>query len=108
MIKAGAHRVGPQEIEQVIEKLPEVAECGVVGVPDPLDGEAIAAYALPVPGAGLDEQQVRKICFDHLPRYKLPTHVRIVSEMPRTESGKLRRAGLRQWFAEESAAVEEA
>jgi acyl-CoA synthetase (AMP-forming)/AMP-acid ligase II len=104
MIKAGAHRIGPQEIEQVIEKLPQVAECGVVGVPDELDGEAIAAYVLPAPGAEIGEQEVRKVCFDHLPRYKLPTHVRIVSEMPRTESGKLRRAGLREWFAAEGTA----
>ncbi len=104
MIKAGAHRVGPQEIEAAIERMAEVAQCGVVGVPDELDGEAIAAYVVPTPGAGLTERAIQRACFEELPRYKLPTHIRLVADLPRTNTGKLRRAELRDWFAREHAA----
>jgi acyl-CoA synthetase (AMP-forming)/AMP-acid ligase II len=99
MIKSGAHRIGPKEIEDVIELLPEVAQCAVVGVPDELLGEAIAAFIVPVENTPLTETQVLRICHEHLPRFKMPGYVLIVQSLPRTPSGKVRRNELKDWFA---------
>jgi len=100
MIKSGAHRIGPKEIEDVVEQMPEVAQCAVVGVPDELLGEAIVAFVVPVDGATLSPTQVFRTCHEHLPRFKMPGEVRIVTSLPRTDTGKLRRNELKDWFAE--------
>jgi long-chain acyl-CoA synthetase len=99
MIKSGAHRIGPKEIEDVVEKLAEVAQCAVVGVPDELLGEAIVAYVVPVKDHTIDANAVLRLCHEHLPRFKMPGHVRFVDSLPRTDTGKLRRNELKDWFA---------
>jgi acyl-CoA synthetase (AMP-forming)/AMP-acid ligase II len=99
MIKSGAHRIGPKEIEDVVEQLPEVAQCAVVGVPEDLLGEAIAAFVVPLGDAELTSKQVLRHCHQHLARFKMPGHVRFVERLPRTQTGKLRRNELREWFA---------
>jgi long-chain acyl-CoA synthetase len=104
MIKAGAHRIGPKEIEDVVEQLPEVAQAAVVGVPDDLLGEAIAAFIVLLDGAELTTKQVLKVCHAGLPRFKMPTHVRFVEVLPRTPTGKLQRSELKAWFATDAQA----
>jgi acyl-CoA synthetase (AMP-forming)/AMP-acid ligase II len=100
MIKAGAHRISPQEIEAAVERLPAVSKCGVVGIPDELLGEAIAAFVLPIPGAELSENEVMRACFEQLPRFKMPQHVLIVDHLPTTDTGKVRRSELKTWFGQ--------
>jgi len=106
MIKSGAHRIGPKEIEDVVEKMPEVAQCAVVGVPDELLGEAIVAFIVPVDGQAVTPAQVLRVCHEQLPRYKMPGHIRVVDALPRTQTGKLRRADLKEWFAAGKGVVE--
>jgi long-chain acyl-CoA synthetase len=101
LIKSGAHRIGPKEIEEIVEKLPEVAECAVTGVPDDLLGEAIAAFVVPVKDRTVTAQQVMRICHEHLPRFKMPHHVRFAESLPKTATGKLRRSELKTWFEKE-------
>jgi acyl-CoA synthetase (AMP-forming)/AMP-acid ligase II len=91
MIKSGAHRISPLDIEDVIASLPEVAEVAVVGVPDDVLGEAIKAVITLKPGAVLDAMRVQRHCSEHLPRYKVPRTVHFVSSLPRTSSGKIMR-----------------
>jgi long-chain acyl-CoA synthetase len=100
MIKSGAHRIGPKEIEEAIEALPQVAECAVVGVPDELLGEAVAAFVVLSAGSHLSVQQVLRTCLQRLPRFKTPSYVRFVPGLPRTHNGKLHRPTLRDWFAQ--------
>lgn len=97
MIKSGAHRIGPKEIEAVIEKLPEVSQCAVAGIPDELLGEAIVAFVVRQANAELDEKQVLRTALEHLPRFKTPAHVVFVDSLPRTDTGKLRRSELKSW-----------
>jgi acyl-CoA synthetase (AMP-forming)/AMP-acid ligase II len=92
MIKSGGHRIGPAEIEEVIERLPEVAECAVVGVPDELLGESIAALVVLRPGASIGQDAVQRHVLEYLPRHMLPGVVCFVGALPRTPSGKIRRA----------------
>ncbi|MFH1131441.1 MAG: class I adenylate-forming enzyme family protein, partial [Pseudomonadota bacterium] len=100
MIKAGAHRISPKEIEEVIESLKEVSQCAVAGIPDELLGEKIVAFVVPTTGETLSPKQVMRVCFENLPRFKIPAHVQIVDNLPRTETWKLRRSELRKWFKE--------
>lgn len=93
MIKSGAHRIHPQDIEEAIAELPGVAEVAVVGVPDPLLGEVVRACI--VRTAALEERTVRAHCRDRLSPHKLPREVVFVDALPRTASGKIKRADLR-------------
>jgi acyl-CoA synthetase (AMP-forming)/AMP-acid ligase II len=91
MIKSGAHRISPLDIEEVIAALDEVAEIAVVGVPDSILGEAIKAVVTLRPGATLDAMAVQRHCMQHLPRYKVPKSVQFAERLPRTASGKIMR-----------------
>jgi acyl-CoA synthetase (AMP-forming)/AMP-acid ligase II len=91
IIKSGAHRISPLDIEDVIVALPEVAEAAVVGVPDDVLGEAIKAVITLKPGATLDAMQVQRHCSEQLPRYKVPRTIEFASSLPRTSSGKIMR-----------------
>jgi acyl-CoA synthetase (AMP-forming)/AMP-acid ligase II len=98
LIKSGAHRIAPREIEQVIERVPGVRECAVAGIPDALLGQVIAAFVVPDAGTHIDRQLVLRACLEALPRFKLPEHVVEVTALPRTASGKLRRIDLVDWY----------
>ena len=98
MIKTGAHRVSPLEIEEAVCRHVGVVECGVVGVPDDLLGEAIAAFVVLEPGVELERRAVLRTCNKFLPRFKLPAHFSVVQALPRTPTGKLRRGALKELF----------
>lgn len=95
MIKTGAHRVHPQDVEEVIAELPGVREVAVAGIDDALLGQVVAAFL--VGGAGApDEMAVKAHCRRRLAGYKIPKQVAFVEELPKTASGKIRRAALVQ------------
>jgi acyl-CoA synthetase (AMP-forming)/AMP-acid ligase II len=96
MIKTGAHRVSPQEIEEVIAELDGVAEVAAVGVADEILGEVIKAVIVPRAGCALDKRGVQAHCHARLALYKVPKHVEFVAELPKTASGKLKRFSLRE------------
>jgi acyl-CoA synthetase (AMP-forming)/AMP-acid ligase II len=91
MIKSGAHRISPLDVEDVIAALPEVAEVAVVGLPDDVLGETIKAVIALRPGASLDALAVQRHCSEQLPRYKVPKFVEFTDRLPRTTSGKVMR-----------------
>lgn len=89
--------VYPREVEQVLMEHPAVAEAAVVGVPDDRSGEAVkAVIVLHADGAAeLGEQEVREFCVQRLARFKVPTVVQFVDQLPRSPIGKLYRRSLR-------------
>ncbi|HEX7034938.1 MAG TPA: class I adenylate-forming enzyme family protein [Pseudomonadales bacterium] len=91
MIKVGAYRVSPLEVEEALATLPGVQEVAVVGIADPLLGQAVKAVIVPRPDAALDVRQVKAHCRAQLASYKVPKEVELVSELPRTASGKVQR-----------------
>jgi long-chain acyl-CoA synthetase len=91
MIKSGAHRINPLDIEEVIAALPEIAEVAVVGMPDDLLGEALKAVVALRSGAALDAMSIQRHCIQQLPRYKVPKVVEFAESLPRTASGKIMR-----------------
>lgn len=92
MIKTGAHRVHPKDVEEAIAELEQVAEVAVVGIDDELLGQTIRAFV--VAQGPLTEDQVRAHCRARLASYKIPKQVVFVAALPRTASGKIRRAEL--------------
>lgn len=91
MIKSGAHRISPKDIEEVILELEGVEEVAVVGVDDDLLGQVIRAVIVRSPGYKLDKMQVMRHCKANLANYKLPKYVDFADDIPRTASGKVRR-----------------
>ena len=102
VITAAGYRIDPTEVEERIMQLGFVAEVGVVGLADELKGEAVAAFVVLTDAAraAADERRLRQSVFDHVrglakhlaPR---PDHVFFTADLPKTESGKIRRNVLR-------------
>ena len=94
IIKTGGFRVGPYEVENVLMEHPAVVECSVVGIPDPLRGQAIKAVVVPgshyEPGREL-ELSIKEFCNKKLAEYKWIRVVEFVDEMPKTISGKIQK-----------------
>jgi O-succinylbenzoic acid--CoA ligase len=95
VIITGGENVSPVEIEAALVEHPDVAEAAVFARPHPLWGEAIAAMVVARPGARLDRGALRAHCLERLAAFKVPKAFELVSELPRTASGKVRRADLR-------------
>jgi acyl-CoA synthetase (AMP-forming)/AMP-acid ligase II len=93
IIKSGAHRVYPPEVEEVLCALPGVLDAAVVGVDDTDLGQVIKAFVV-IDGRSLDAGGVRAHCRAHLAAHKVPRIVEFTTALPRTISGKLCRAAL--------------
>ena len=107
MIIRGGENLFPAEIENVLLEHPEVAEAAVVGVPDPLLGEAVAAFVRLAPGATLDPAALRAHCRARMAAQKCPAHWIAVDGWPMTGSGKIQKFALReQWEAERQVAAQ--
>ena len=96
MIKVGGERVSAKEIEEIILELKSVQETAVIGVDDPILGEAIKAFVIGAPGNGLNADDVSGHCKKRLPPFKVPKFVEIVTELPKNESGKIMKTVLRE------------
>jgi long-chain acyl-CoA synthetase len=89
MIIRGGLNVYPREVEEVLYEHPAVAEAAVIGVPDELLGEEVAAVVTLKPGASADPDQLREHVKGQLAAYKYPRHVWIVDALPYGGSGKI-------------------
>lgn len=94
IIKTGGFRVGPVEIESILIEHPLVLECLVVGVPDPLRGQAIKAVVVLLPKTEPSEdlkKEIRQFANARLAVFKHIRHVEFVDVLPKTHNGKIRR-----------------
>jgi long-chain acyl-CoA synthetase len=95
MVVTGGYNVYCKEVEQVLVQHPDVADAAVIGVPDPVYGEAVAAFVELRPGARASAEALQEHCRQHLASYKKPRHVRFVHELPRNSLGKVLKEKLR-------------
>jgi long-chain acyl-CoA synthetase len=97
LVIVSGFNVYPTEVEDVVSELDAVAETAVIGTPHPSTGEAVVAYVKPAPGydAGEVEELVRAHCAVRLARFKQPTEVHVVDELPHTVTGKVAKGRLR-------------
>ena len=100
MIKTGANRVSPAEIEDVISRFDGVAEVGVFAIDDEILGQAVAAAIVRQPEADLDIQEIQRMCLAGLSSFKVPKYIRFVESLPKTSSGKLKRHVLAEEYKE--------
>ena len=92
---SGGENVAPAEVEAVLCAHSAVAEAAVIGVPDPRWGEVGVAFVVLRHGQGADPQALSDWCRERLAGFKVPRHIRLVDDLPRTASGKVRKAALR-------------
>ncbi len=95
LVLRGGQNVHPLEVERVVEELPAVLRCGVVGVPSRGD-QQLWAFVVPADGQQLSQQDVRRHCRAGLAPQKQPDRVRVVDALPATEQGEVRRHALRE------------
>jgi long-chain acyl-CoA synthetase len=94
MVLVSGFNVYPAEIEDVIGRLPAVAECAVRGVPDARSGELVKAFIVRRSGEALTEAAVLAYCRDNLAAYKVPKVVEFIAELPKSAVGKILRRNL--------------
>lgn len=100
LIVVHGFNVYPGEVERVLRADPAVAAAGVVGAAHPLTGETVVASVVPRAGHEVDVDRLQADCRTHLARYKCPTRIDVVAELPTTSTGKLRRTELRDQRSE--------
>ena len=101
MIIRGGENIGPREIEEFLYQHEAIEDVAVFGVPDAKYGEAVAAWIMTREGASLTEDEVRAFCDGRIAHFKVPRHIKFVSEFPMTVTGKLQKFVMRDAFAEE-------
>ncbi len=95
IIKSRGEKVSPREVENVLHSLDGVFEAAVIGVDDPLLGQAVKAFVVCKPGYTLTEREVIKHCLAHIENFMAPKYVEFVDALPRTDTGKIKKTGLR-------------
>jgi fatty-acyl-CoA synthase len=104
MIIRGGENVYPREVEEFLYTHPDIQEVQVFGVPDARYGEQVCAWVRLREGAELDEAGVRDFCADQITHFKIPRHVRFVTEFPMTVTGKMQKFLMREAMAAELSA----
>ena len=94
IIKSRGEKVAPKEVETVLYGFPGVGEAIVVGVPDPILGQAIKAIVIPRDGFTLSVAPILAHCRAHLESHMVPQQIEFRKELPRTSSGKVARKEL--------------
>ena len=95
MIKSGAHRIAPKEIEDVLLEHDAVFDAAVIGVEDGILGESLKACVVLKEAAICQEKDLLRHCHQILPTYKVPHTIKFYDELPKTESGKTNKVQLK-------------
>jgi amino acid adenylation domain-containing protein len=94
ILKVRGEKVAPKEIEVALMDIRGVKEAAVVGVPDPILGEAPKAFVVLEQGARLTEKDLRRECQERLEALMVPKFFQLVTDLPRTQTGKIMKKGL--------------
>ena len=95
MILVSGFNVFPNEIESVMLDCKGIIECAVIGVPDEHQGEAVKIYIVPADN-NVTKEDIKEFAIDNLTGYKCPRHIEFVSELPKSNVGKILRQKLRE------------
>jgi malonyl-CoA/methylmalonyl-CoA synthetase len=98
IIKSGGYKISALEIEEVLREHPQVRECAVVGLKDEEWGERIAVAIATTGEAPIELEALREWARTRLARYKLPTRLAVVPELPRNAMGKVSKPAVRTLF----------
>ena len=98
LIKSTGFRISPFEVESVLQQHPSVLECAVTGMQDPKRGQVVKATIVLTKGFEATKDldiELKTFAKEHLALYKIPRVIEFVDELPKTISGKIRRAQIR-------------
>ena len=98
IIKSRGEKVAPKEVENVLMNMDGVKEAAVIGVPDPILGEAVKALIVLEEGADISEKRIQRFCQNHLENFMVPKHVALVDSLPKTSTGKIKKTGSHEQF----------
>ena len=101
MIIRGGENIYPAEIEELLMRHPDIAEAQVVGVPDGMMGEEVAAVVRLKHGSDANAEQLRQYCLDRISRHKVPRYISFVTAFPLTSSGKIKKFELKEQLIKE-------
>jgi fatty-acyl-CoA synthase len=107
MIIRGGENVYPREIEEYLYRMDAIQDVQVFGVPDDRFGEEIACWAVAKEGVQLLPDDIIAFCKGEIAHYKVPRHIRIVSEFPMTVTGKIQKFVMRDMMIEELGLTEQ-
>lgn len=96
MIKSSGFRISPTEVEEVLFQCGKVRGAAVIGIPDDTLGQTIKAFLVPKDGNALDTDALLAYCAEKMPRYMVPKAFEVMSELPKTSSGKVDYPALRR------------
>jgi len=99
MVLSGGYNIYCKEVEACIGEIPEVSDAAVIGVPDSMFGESVAAFLELRPGSEIDAQRVVDHCRNRMASYKKPKYVHVVNFLPRNSMGKVLKTQLRELAA---------
>lgn len=100
MVIVGGYNVYPREVEEVLYNHEDIVEVAVLGVPDPNLGEAVRAFVV-TKNPTLTEENLLEYCRQHLAKYKLPSSIDFLDELPKNTTGKILRRSLRDKVLQE-------
>ncbi len=101
MIIRGGENIYPREIEEFLYTHPAVQDVQVFGIPDDRMGEEVCAWILLREGESATDDDIRAFCKGQIAHYKVPRHIRFVSEYPMTVTGKIQKFEMRNAMREE-------
>lgn len=102
MIVSGGENIYAAEVEARLAENPDVLESAVIGITHPKWGETVCAVISPVPGCGLDERRIMAHLQGRLARYKQPTKIVIVGDLPKNGAGKIDKLTLKRRYGDDS------
>jgi long-chain acyl-CoA synthetase len=95
MINVSGFKVFPREVEEVLFRHPAVKEAAVVGRPDPVRGEAVAAYVVLNAGVRASVEELQAVCRAAVAPYKVPETIQFIDALPKNPTGKILKKDLR-------------
>jgi len=99
IIVSGGSNISPLEVEEVLFRHPAVQEVAVVGKPDPVLAETVAAFVVLKSGQTLSAEELLKFAESQLALFKLPKTIAFLDALPRSATGKVHRKTLKDGFA---------
>lgn len=95
MINRGGEKIFSIEVEDVLKSHPDILEAAVVGEPDEIYGEIVKAYIVSNTLSSESTESIRAYCLTKLAKYKVPSKIMIIKELPRNASGKILKKSLK-------------
>jgi acyl-CoA ligase (AMP-forming) (exosortase A-associated) len=96
LIKSSGFRVSPTDVEDALFQTGKVKQAAVIGVPDDRLGQAIKAFVVPQAGESLDVDELLDLCWAQMPSHMVPKTAEVLTELPKTTSGKVDYPALRR------------